>query len=167
MMLSQNSGRVAAIFGAVVLAVAGLLLWLGAGKGEAQATRVESQSRDVLLPAALEDEAMLAVPPPPAPRTREQKRFARIDRDDDSRITQPEYLVQRRRNYDKLDTNADGRLTFEEYAVSGIEKFRTADANGNGNLSPPEFATTAAKTRSTQSATGKCEPCAMASNEER
>lgn len=166
-MLSRNAGRVAAVFGAVVLAVAGLLLWLGADNGGAQAARANAAPQDIPLPVPLEDEALLTAPPPPAPRSREEKRFARIDRDDDGRITQAEYLVQRRRNYDKLDVNGDGRLTFEEYAISGIGKFRKADADGNGHLAASEFATTAAKARPTQTAANcQCPPTQSASAEE-
>jgi len=166
-MLSRNAGRVAALFGAVVLAVAGLLLWFGAGKGEAQAARADTPLPDMSLPVTIEEDRLLMAPPPPAPRTREEKRFARQDRDDDGRITQAEYLAQRRRNFEKLDANGDGRLSFEEYAVSGIEKFRKADADGNGHLVPSEFATTAPKPRAVRTAANcQCPPTRMASADE-
>ncbi|MCS6986934.1 MAG: EF-hand domain-containing protein [Sphingomonadaceae bacterium] len=80
---------------------------------------------------------------PPQPKTREELRFARADRDDDGRISQAEYLVHRRRNFDRLDTNGDGRLTFEEYAAEGYRKFAEADRDRNGVLNPQEYATTA------------------------
>ncbi len=92
-------------------------------------------------------------------RSREEKRFARADRDDDGRITQAEFLAQRRRNFDKLDVNGDGRLSFEEYAASGIAKFRKADSNNDRQLSAAEFATTAARAaRPRLAATAACPP---------
>lgn len=100
----------------------------------------------------------LAAPVAPT-RSREEKRFARADRDDDGRITQAEFLAQRRRNFDKLDVNGDGRLSFEEYAASGIAKFRKADSNSDHQLSAAEFATTAAKAaRPRLAATAACPP---------
>ena len=46
------------------------------------------------------------------PKTREQKRFGRYDKDRDGAITRDEYLASRRKAYAKLDTNGDGRLSF-------------------------------------------------------
>ena len=164
MMLSRNAGRAAAIFGAVVLAVAGLLLWLGAGNGDARAARTDAALQDIALPGPVAEEELPGALPAPAPRSREEKRFARIDRDDDGRIMQAEFLAQRRRNFDRLDVNGDGRLSFEEHAGKGIERFRKADADGNGHLAAPEFATTASKPRPTQSAAnGRCPPVTTAS----
>jgi hypothetical protein len=138
----------AAIGGALLLATGAAALWLSAGQGRADpapATPVAQEAAslpDRPAPAgdALERE-------PVKTKTREEQRFARADRDDDGRITQAEYLTQRRRNFDKLDANGNGRLEFEEYAESGIEKFREADANADGQLLAAEFATTAPRPR--------------------
>ena len=134
-------------------------MWVGAGKGEAQAARTDIAMEELVLPEPVEEEAPLTAPPPPAPKSREEKRFALRDRDDDGRITQAEFLGQRRRNFDKLDANGDGRLSFEEYAASGIAQFHKADANSDSQLSPPEFATTASRPKATQTASKcKCPP---------
>ena len=86
--------------------------------------------------------------PPAAPeKSREEKRFARADRDDDGRITRTELLEPRRKPFAKLDTNGDGRLSFEEWAVRTTDKFAGADADRNGSLTPAEFETTKPKPR--------------------
>ena len=141
----QGFRRWAAAFGALMLLAGGVALWLSADSGRVQAN--SPPPRAAVTPPDLgmiEEEPLLAAPAA-RPKSREEQRFARADRDDDGVITQTEYLGQRRRNYDKLDVNGDGRLSFEEYAASGIEKFRKADADGDGRLRPAEFATTAPK----------------------
>lgn len=107
-------------------------------------------------PAVAEVEDPEPAAEPARPKSREEKRFARADRDDDGRISMAEYLQQRRRNFDKLDVNGDGKLGFEEYAVSGIDKFRKADANRDHVLLAAEFATTATPQRKTPATAAKC-----------
>lgn len=85
----------------------------------------------------------LPEPPEATPRSREQKRFARADRDDDGRITAAELLEPRRKAFAKLDTNGNGSLSFEEWAVKTIGKFQGADKDKSGWLTPAEYATTA------------------------
>ncbi len=84
----------------------------------------------------------LAPPPAASEKTREEKRFARYDKDRNGAVGQGEYLAGRRKGFDKLDTNHDGRLSFEEYAVKGVQKFAAADKDRNGQLGAVEFATT-------------------------
>ena len=86
--------------------------------------------------------ADLAPPPQASERTREEKRFARYDKDKNGAVGRDEYLAARRKNFDKLDTNNDGRLSFEEYAIKGETKFAAADRDRNGALNATEFATT-------------------------
>ncbi len=88
-----------------------------------------------------------AKPPAATPKSREEKRFARADRDDDGKIILAELLEPRRKSYAKLDTNGDGKLSFEEWAHTTIDKFKEADANRNGQLTRAEYATTAPKPR--------------------
>ena len=76
------------------------------------------------------------------PKTREQKRFARYDKDKDGKVEQAEYLAARRRNFDKLDVDHNGALSFAEYAVKGIEKFDAAGGH-KGWLTAAEFVATA------------------------
>ncbi len=90
-------------------------------------------------PLALVD---LAGPPAASERTREEKRFARYDKDKNGAVAREEYLFARRKNFAKLDVNGDGKLGFEEYAVKAVAKFAAADKDKSGALGPAEFATT-------------------------
>jgi hypothetical protein len=100
-------------------------------------------------PSASSTEPLLAVPAPTrrapeaSPKSREQKRFARADKDDDGRITREELFEPRRKAFAKLDRNRNGTLSFEEWAVRTVDKFAGADKDRSGWLTPAEFATTA------------------------
>ena len=78
-------------------------------------------------------------------KSKEEKRFARADKDEDGRITLAELVEPRRKAYAKLDLNQDGKLSFEEWAVKTIDKFGEADGDKNKALSPAEYASTAPK----------------------
>ena len=80
--------------------------------------------------------------PEASPKTREEKRFSRYDKNKDGKVEADEYLAARRRNFDKLDIDHNGGLSFQEYAVKGIEKFAAAGGR-KGWLSPAEFIATA------------------------
>ena len=77
------------------------------------------------------------------PQSKEQKRFARADKDENGRITLAELVEPRRAAFAKLDLDHDGKLSFEEWAVKTIDKFAEADADKNRALTPGEYATTA------------------------
>ena len=79
------------------------------------------------------------------PKSKEEKRFARADKDENGRITLAELVEPRRKAYAKLDVNQDGKLSFEEWAVRTIDKFEDADADKSKWLTPAEYATTAPK----------------------
>jgi hypothetical protein len=85
--------------------------------------------------------------PPTAPsadaKTREEKRFNRLDKDKNEAIDAPEYFTSRQKAFAKLDANRDGRLSFDEWAVKAREKFAKADGDRSGRLTRAEFATTA------------------------
>jgi hypothetical protein len=103
-------------------------------------------------PASIGDEddrdAGLAAPASSVtPEQREARRFARYDKDNDSRVSRDEYLASRQKAFARLDRDGDGRLGFEEYAAATAKKFGKADRDANGNLEPDEFATTASKRR--------------------
>jgi hypothetical protein len=127
----------------LLLVAAGIFIWKG---------RAESEQ---LIPPAPEPAALVtplrpasAEPPPAAsPKSREEKRFARADRDDDGRITRAELIEPRRKAFAKLDANGNGALSFEEWAVRTTDKFAGADANGDGALTPAEFEKTKPKAR--------------------
>lgn len=83
--------------------------------------------------------------PEASPKSREQKRFDRADKNKDGRIELPELLQPRRKPFAKLDKNGDGRLSFDEWAVTTIDKFRGADKDRSGILTRAEYPTTAPK----------------------
>ncbi len=126
----------AALASCLLLIIGAVLLWQGrADKAEALPMPPPLPSKSAVLP--------LPDPPEATPKSREQKRFARADRDDDGRITAAELLEPRRKAFAKLDTNGNGMLSFEEWAVRTIDKFQGADKDRSGWLIPAEYATTA------------------------
>ena len=93
-------------------------------------------------PSMVASQARLEAPEA-SPKSREERRFSRADRDKDGRIEAEEMLGPRRKAFAKLDANANGTLSFEEWAVKSIDKFRGADRDRSGWLTPAEYATTA------------------------
>lgn len=81
--------------------------------------------------------------PEASPKTREEKRFSRADKNKDGKIEAEEIFGARRKAFAKLDTNGNGSLSFEEWAAKTIGKFQGADADHNGWLTAAEYATTA------------------------
>ena len=81
--------------------------------------------------------------PEASPKSREERRFSRADKDKDGKIEAEELLGPRRKAFAKLDTNANGTLSFEEWAHTTIDKFAGADKDRNRFLTPAEYATTA------------------------
>ena len=101
-----------------------------------------------LLPAAPPAQPMIAPsarldPPEATPKSREEKRFSRADKDKNGRIEREELLASRRKAFAKLDKNGNGALSFDEWAVKTIDKFAGADKDRSGWLSAAEYATTA------------------------
>ena len=80
--------------------------------------------------------------PEASPKSREEKRFSRYDKNKDAKVQADEYLAARQRNFQKLDSDRNGALSFAEYAVKGIEKFNAAGGK-KGWLSAAEFVATA------------------------
>ena len=99
--------------------------------------------------AALSEPATRLAPIPQAPsadpKSKEEKRFDRADKNKDGRITLAELIEPRRKPFAKLDLDRDGRLSFEEWAVRTINKFKAADGDGNAALTRAEYASTAPK----------------------
>jgi hypothetical protein len=127
----------AALASCLLLIVGAVLIWQGRA----------DQARAVPLPPPLSKAPGLAQPLPAPPeasaRSREEKRFARADKDDDGRITSAELYEPRRKAFAKLDTNGNGSLSFEEWAAKTIDKFKGADKDRTGWLTAAEYATTA------------------------
>jgi hypothetical protein len=86
-----------------------------------------------------------AVPraPEATPKSREEKRFSRADKDKSGTIAKEELLAPRRKAYAKLDTDGNGSVSFEEWAVKTLDKFGGADKDRSGTLTAAEYATTA------------------------
>ncbi|MEZ0242679.1 MAG: EF-hand domain-containing protein [Sphingomonas sp.] len=126
--------------GALLLAIAGMFLFRGTAAPEAKTPPppVEAVQGEEELPAEA---------PRASDRTREQKRFDRLDKDRNDGITRDEFLAARRKAFAKLDTNGDGKLSFEEVAVRSVTRFAGADKDKSGTLTRAEFATTAPKPR--------------------
>ena len=146
--------------GAVVsllLVLGGWLIWQG--RTEALADQANSRlvgepaPEPLSLPegeAGLRGKAPPGLPSPPeaAPKSREEKRFNRYDKDRDEAITRIELMASRSKDFKKLDTDGNNLLSFEEWAVKTSDKFAGADGDKNGKLTRAEFATTAPKRRS-------------------
>lgn len=92
---------------------------------------------------ALIAQSSLPSPPEASPKSREEKRFSRADKDKNGRIEREELLASRRKAFAKLDRNGNGALSFDEWAAKTIDKFAGADKDRSAWLDPSEFATTA------------------------
>jgi EF hand len=126
----------AGIGSAILLMVAGLVIW------QARADKPSLIPPAPSAAAAPLGIADLAPPPEASERTREEKRFARYDKDKNGAVARAEYLAGRQKGFAKLDVNGDGRISFEEYAVKAVVKFAAADKDKNNALNATEFATT-------------------------
>jgi len=132
---------------ALLLVAAGLFWWQG---------RAETD-KGAPLPVLPQPSAAASLPPeagngmigPALPEvseiSREQRRFDRLDRDRNGKITRVEALIPRVAQFRKLDVDGNNLLTFEEWAVQTSSRFRKADSNGDGVLDRIEFATTKPK----------------------
>ena len=131
---------------ALLLASAGLFWWQGRAETEQGALPPSLEPEDKAAPGPLPsaDTAGLRGPAPPEATEldREQRRFARLDRDFDGRITRNEMMSTRTNDFRRLDVDGNNLLTFEEWAVVTANRFRAADANGDLWLSREEFWTT-------------------------
>lgn len=124
----------AGVASALLLVAAGMLIWQSQAEGPI-----------VAAPAPADTQLGLADVSPPleaSEMTREQKRFARYDKDKNGAVSREEYLLSRRKAYAKLDSNGDGKLSFEEYAIKTGAKFAAADRDRTGVLTAAEFLTT-------------------------
>jgi hypothetical protein len=134
---------------AILLILAGFFIWKGQAESE---NHIPPAPRAAALQAGPEvppGRSAKGLPPPPeaTEKSKEEKRFARADRNEDGRITLDELYEPRRKAFAKLDGNRDGRLSFEEWAASTAEKFRKADSNRSSWLSAREYASTKPKTK--------------------
>lgn len=124
------------VVSALLLVAAGIFIW-----------RSQAEADNGILPpppaAGIVSPLKPGVEPPSAPdKSREERRFARYDANEDGLITRAEMMNTRRKAFAKLDRDNDGRLTFEEWAVATSDKFAKADADRSGALNAAEFRTT-------------------------
>ncbi|RVT43118.1 EF-hand domain-containing protein [Sphingobium algorifonticola] len=141
----------AGVVAAMLLTAAGLFWWQSRSQAAAEerppASPV-SATAAIEIPPDGEADAMGDAPPMPpgaTPQSREQRRFARYDRNRDGIITRIEMLSTRTNAFRALDTDGNNLLSFEEWAVATGDRFAAADANRDGKVTPPEFAATAPK----------------------
>ncbi|HXG99941.1 MAG TPA: hypothetical protein VNI79_05975 [Sphingomicrobium sp.] len=117
----------------------------------------QGRAQETSFPAAPEPRFATATPAVPLtlkpigqapsadPKSKEEKRFGRADKNEDGRISLAELVEPRRKAFAKLDVNQDGKLAFEEWAVKTIDKFEAANDDRNAWLTPAEYAATAPK----------------------
>jgi len=144
---------------ALLMAGTGLFWWQGRAETESGAPPPEAPAPpmgDEPLPYANGAGLRGAALPEADPVSREQKRFDRVDRNRDGRITANELLAPRAAAFRKLDVDGNNLLTFQEWAVRTTTRFRNADGNRDNALTREEFATTKPK-RSAQPAC-RCTP---------
>jgi hypothetical protein len=138
------------VLGGLLLVAVGIFWWQGRGYTEVGSAPPKlalagSGVPTDALPNSDPNGRRGNAPPEASEVTREQKRFDRLDRDRDGRITRNEVLSPRAAAFRKLDVNHDNLLTFEEWSVRTTDRFAGADANRDGWLSRVEFATTKPK----------------------
>lgn len=104
--------------------------------------------------------------PEASPKSREEKRFSRADKNKDGKIEEEELLAARRKAFAKLDTNGNGSLSFEEWAAKTINKFQGADRDRSGFLTPAEYATTAPPPAKHRSCSCRIQPASVASSDD-
>jgi hypothetical protein len=131
--------------GALLLVGAGIFWWQGRAeteRGAALPPAPDLAAVDDALPSADGSGLNGAAPPVVDEVTREQRRFDRLDRNRDAKITRTEMLGPRVAAFRKLDKDGNNLLSFEEWAVKTSDRFRGADRNGDQALTREEFRTT-------------------------
>lgn len=131
--------------GALLLVAAGIFWWQGRAATERGADlppAMPAAPIDETLPTANGNGLIGPAPPEVDEVTREQRRFDRLDRNRDGKITRAEMLGPRVAAFRKLDVDKNNLLSFEEWAVKTSDRFRGADRNGDQALTREEFAAT-------------------------
>jgi hypothetical protein len=130
---------------ALALLLAGFFIWKGRASAESQVPPAPSASAAGYTPQAGSGRRALSLPPSASEKSKEEKRFARADRNEDGRVLLVELLEPRRKAFAKLDRDGNGQLSFDEWAAKTEAKFAEADGDRSGWLDPTEFAATAPK----------------------
>lgn len=140
----------AGIVAALILISGGLFWWQDNAELATQpliAQRVPASPLPDVPPEGDPDAVGAALPtlPNADPRSREQRRFDRYDRNRDNIITRAEMMGSRVKAFKALDKDGNNLLSFEEWAARTSDRFGAADMNNDGRLTRAEFATTAPK----------------------
>ena len=148
-------GRILAGIAAFLLLITGAtLMW----RGSAHEPGVPPPPAPRFAAAAIASTPVTLKPigaaPSADPQSKEEKRFARADKNEDKRISLAELVEPRRKAFARLDLNQDGKLGFEEWAVKTIDKFQGADGDRNAALTAAEYAATAPKPKAKKAACG-------------
>jgi len=131
--------------GTLLLASAGVFWWQGRAEVERGAPPPDIAGsgvpgEEVVLPSAAPHRRGAGLPgSAKAVQSREQKRFARLDRNRNGQIERNEMLATRVKAFQKLDTNRDNLLSFEEWAVKTANRFKQIDRNGDGIVTRVEL----------------------------
>jgi hypothetical protein len=152
----------AGIVAALALLAAGLFWWQDRMELATQplvAQRAPAAPLPEIPPEGDPDAMGAALPdlPGASPRSREQRRFDRYDRDRDDRISRAEMMASRIKAFKKLDKDGNNLLSFEEWAVRTSDRFSGADGDKDGKLTRAEFATTAPKPAAKKPAACACD----------
>lgn len=159
--------------GALVLVTIGLFWWQGRAETEVTPTpSSDTHKRQGIwpedsMPTETGEGLKGGQLPEASEVTREEKRFNRLDRNRDGRITRNEMLAPRVSAFRKLDKDGNNLLSFEEWAISTSTKFHKADRDGDRILSRSEFATTKPAVRATEGTSCACNRRASASSKSR
>ena len=127
---------------ALLLAAAGIFFFRGSASPTGQQLAAAPAPKAGATAAPLPSAA-----PEATERSREERRFDRLDKDRDQTINAGEYFASRQKAFAKLDADHDGKLSFEEWAIRARARFGDADADHSNTLTRAEFATTAPKPR--------------------
>ena len=139
-------GRVLAGIACFLLLITGAtLMWRGSAQGPATPRAPAPRFAAAVTSTATPTLTPIGQAPSADPESKEEKRFARADKNDDGRISLAELVEPRRKAFAKLDLDQDGKLGFEEWAVKTIDKFEGADGDKSAWLTPAEYAATAPK----------------------
>ncbi len=145
--------------GALLLVASGLFWWQGRAAVSPPSTPshlalTSAPAADEELPDSDAGDAVGPGLPEASEQSREQKRFDRLDKNRDGKITRTEMLSPRVKDFRKLDVDGNNLLTFDEWAVATDNRFKGADKNGDGNLDRDEFRAT--KPKAPKKAACKC-----------
>jgi hypothetical protein len=143
--LEVSMTRIVAGAVSALLLLSGTFLFFSSKAAEPAYAAPPAPTTSAPLVAAATPTLGVRTPPQASQKSREEKRFARADKDDDGRITSVELFEPRRKAFAKLDKDGSGSLSFDEWASRTVEKFASADRDRSGWLTPAEFATTAPK----------------------